>query len=70
MSLVGVDENQEAIARLFIIRNTISLALPVVDLDKGQLAGIITVDDIIDVISEEATGGHVTSGWVKPGRNG
>ena len=60
---VGVDENQEAIARL--ITQYDFLALPVVDLE-GQLAGIITVDDIIDVISEEATEDMLRMAGVSP----
>ncbi len=49
---VGVDEDQEHIARL--ITQYDFLALPVVT-HQGRLVGIVTVDDIIDVISEEAT---------------
>jgi magnesium transporter len=60
---VGVDENQETIARL--ITQYDFLALPVVD-REGQLAGIITVDDIIDVISEEATEDMLRMAGVSP----
>jgi len=49
---VEVDEDQERIAHL--ITQYDFLALPVVDHDR-HLVGIVTVDDIIDVISEEAT---------------
>ncbi len=44
--------DQEEVARVFRDRNY--LAMPVVD-DKNKLLGIITVDDVIDVIQEEAT---------------
>jgi magnesium transporter len=60
---VGVDENQETIARL--ITQYDFLALPVVD-REGQLAGIVTVDDIIDVISEEATEDMLRMAGVSP----
>ncbi|MEL6179414.1 MAG: magnesium transporter, partial [Myxococcota bacterium] len=43
---------QETVARLVARYNL--LALPVVD-DNNVLAGIVTVDDVIDVIREEAT---------------
>ena len=46
------DTDQEEIARLF--RHYGILALPIVDKEK-RLVGIVTVDDIIDVIDEEAT---------------
>jgi magnesium transporter len=49
---VGVDEDQERIAHL--ITQYDFLALPVLD-HSQHLVGIVTVDDIIDVISEEAT---------------
>jgi magnesium transporter len=49
---VRVDEPQEDIARL--ITRFDFLALPVVD-GQGRMMGIVTVDDIIDVIGEEAT---------------
>ncbi|MFQ5507905.1 MAG: magnesium transporter [Leptospirillia bacterium] len=48
----GVDVDQEEVARLTARYNL--LAVPVVDADE-QLVGIITVDDVIDVIREEAT---------------
>jgi magnesium transporter len=47
-----VDENQEAAAKQ--MRDYDLLALPVVDF-QNHLLGIITVDDIIDVIDEEAS---------------
>jgi magnesium transporter len=49
---VGVGEDQERIAQL--ITQYDFLALPVVD-QNGRLVGIVTVDDIIDVISDEVT---------------
>jgi len=47
-----VDADQEACA-LLMSRYDLT-ALPVID-DSGKLAGVITIDDIIDVIEEEAT---------------
>jgi magnesium transporter len=44
--------DQEALARLFSEHDL--LAVPVVD-DAGVLKGIVTVDDIVDVVEEEAT---------------
>jgi len=49
---VGVDEDQEEVARMF--EKYDKLALPVVD-KHGVLVGRITADDIIDVVHEEAT---------------
>lgn len=49
---VNVNTDQEEVARIFSKYDF--LALPVVD-DDDVLRGIITVDDIIDVIEEEAT---------------
>ncbi|MGD6801617.1 magnesium transporter [Rossellomorea vietnamensis] len=49
---VSVGEDQEAVART--MRDYNFLALPVVDFQQ-HLLGIITVDDIIDVIDEEAS---------------
>ncbi|MGY3704500.1 magnesium transporter [Vagococcus martis] len=48
---VGVNEDQEEVAKM--IRDYDFLAIPVVD-DNNHLLGIITVDDIIDVIDDEA----------------
>lgn len=50
--MVHVDDDQEAVAQ--IMKDYNFLATPVID-NKGKLLGIITVDDIIDVIDEEAS---------------
>ena len=47
-----VDTDQEEVAREVASYNL--LAIPVVD-DENKLAGVITVDDVIDVIKDEAT---------------
>ncbi len=49
---VRTDEHQEEVARL--VSRYDFLAVPVVD-ETNQLVGVITVDDVIDVIREEAT---------------
>ena len=49
---VSVEMDQEEVARQVASYNL--LAIPVVEKD-GRLAGIITVDDVVDVIREEAT---------------
>lgn len=49
---VTVDMDQEEVARQVASYNL--LAIPVVEKD-GRLVGIITVDDVVDVIREEAT---------------
>ncbi|WP_088005650.1 magnesium transporter [Indiicoccus explosivorum] len=49
---VSVSEDQEEVARM--IRDYDFLALPVVDF-QNHLLGIITVDDVIDVMEEEAS---------------
>ncbi len=48
---VRATADQEEVARLFERYNLI--ALPVVD-DQDRLAGVVTVDDVVDVIEEEA----------------
>ncbi len=48
---VTVDTDQEEVARQVSAYNLV--AIPVVD-EKGVLKGVITVDDVIDVIEEEA----------------
>ena len=49
---VSTDDDQEVVAK--VIKDYDFLAVPVVD-KESRLVGIITVDDIIDVIEEEAT---------------
>jgi magnesium transporter len=49
---VKPDATQEEVANLIARYNL--LAIPVVD-DEGRLLGIVTVDDVIDVMREEAT---------------
>jgi magnesium transporter len=49
---VRVDTDQEEAARLVASYNL--LAIPVVD-EENKLVGVVTVDDVIDVIKDEAT---------------
>ncbi len=49
---VPAEEDQEHAARLLALYDLV--ALPVVN-PKGQMVGIITVDDVLDVIEDEAT---------------
>lgn len=49
---VHVDDDQEDVARLLTERHF--LALPVID-DERRLVGIITADDVADVLEDEAT---------------
>lgn len=49
---VGVHEDQEEVARL--VKKYNLLAVPVVD-HENVLRGIVTVDDVLDVLEEEAT---------------
>jgi magnesium transporter len=49
---VPEEMDQEHVARIFAEYDV--LALPVVD-DAGRMKGIVTVDDIVDVVAEEAT---------------
>ncbi|GBD26720.1 Magnesium transporter MgtE [bacterium HR30] len=46
------DQDQEAVSRLFQQHHF--LALPVVD-SAGKMKGVVTIDDIVDVLQEEAT---------------
>jgi len=46
------DMDQEAVSKLFATHNF--LAMPVVDAER-RVKGIVTVDDIVDVVQEEAT---------------
>lgn len=46
------DQDQEAVSRLFQQHHF--LALPVVD-QEGRMKGVVTIDDIVDVLQEEAT---------------
>jgi magnesium transporter len=52
LTTARVSTDQEEVARLVASYNL--LAIPVVD-DENKLVGIITVDDVIDVIKDEAT---------------
>jgi len=49
---VREDTDQEEVARLFAAEDL--TAMPVLD-DSGRMRGIVTVDDIVDVVQEEAT---------------
>ncbi|GIV84253.1 MAG: magnesium transporter MgtE [Candidatus Roseilinea sp.] len=61
---VPVGADQEEVANL--MRKHDFLALPVVDANN-RLLGIITVDDVVDVIEEEATEDVYRFGAVEPG---
>ncbi|MBC7927155.1 MAG: magnesium transporter [Bryobacteraceae bacterium] len=49
---VGEDTDQEDVARLFEEHGL--LAVPVLD-EQGRMKGLVTVDDIVDVVEEEAS---------------
>ncbi|MFG1395926.1 magnesium transporter [Roseixanthobacter pseudopolyaromaticivorans] len=49
--IVKASEDQEDVARMFEHYNLVSA--PVVD-DAGRLVGVMTIDDVVDVIQEEA----------------
>jgi magnesium transporter len=49
---VSEHQDQEEVSQLFVQRDLV--ALPVVD-NEGRMKGVITVDDIVDVVQEEAT---------------
>ncbi|MBW3622303.1 MAG: magnesium transporter [Armatimonadetes bacterium] len=59
---VSVDTDQEDVARL--IEKYDCLALPVLD-RNGYLAGIITVDDVVDILLEEDTEDYLRLGAVE-----
>mgnify|MGYP001361733698 FL=1 len=61
---VRTDTDQEEVARA--IQRYDFLALPVVDLER-RLVGIVTVDDVIDVIEQEATRDIYAAGAVQAG---
>ncbi len=61
---VATDTDQEEVARA--IQRYDFLALPVVDREK-RLVGIVTVDDVIDVIEQEATRDIYAAGAIQAG---
>ena len=61
---VGTDTDQEEVARA--IQRYDFLAVPVVDREQ-RLVGIVTVDDVIDVIEQEATRDIYAAGAVQAG---
>jgi len=52
VALVSTDTDQEEVARL--LQRLDWLAVPVVD-NEGRLVGIVTIDDAVDILEEEAT---------------
>lgn len=62
--IVTIAENtdQEEVAKVF--NQTGLLAIPVVD-DERHIKGIITIDDVMDVVHEEATEDHHKQGGVE-----
>lgn len=61
---VHTDTDQEEVARL--IQRYDFLAVPVVDTEQ-RLVGIVTVDDVIDILEQEATEDIYTLGGVQSG---
>jgi magnesium transporter len=61
---VSTDADQEAVAR--VIQRYDFLAVPVVD-REDRLVGIVTVDDVIDVIQQEATRDLYAAGALQAG---
>jgi len=49
---VRADQDQESVSRVFAENNLV--AVPVLDAE-GRIHGIVTIDDIVDVVQEEAT---------------
>ncbi|MGK7917079.1 MAG: magnesium transporter [Prochloraceae cyanobacterium] len=62
---VTTDTDQEEVAK--VIERYDILSVPVVDREK-RLVGIITVDDVIDIIEQEATEDIYTQGAVEPSK--
>ncbi len=60
---VGPESDQEEVARMF--QKYAFSALPVVDI-QGRMLGLVTVDDVIDVVVEEATEDLQMMGAVQP----
>ena len=58
---VSTDTDQEEVARL--LKNLDWLAIPVVD-SENRLVGIVTVDDALDILEDEATEDILTSGGI------
>lgn len=56
-------DDQEVVARLVAHYNF--MALPIVD--RGRIVGIVTVDDVLDVLVEEGTEDQLKFGAVEPG---
>src|SRR3546814_17215113 len=56
LSPLRVAMDQEELARVFRQQDLVSA--PVVD-DNGRLVGVVTVDDVVDVIDEEIGRAHV-----------
>ena len=63
---VTVTEDQEEVARMFERYNLVSA--PVID-EAGRLVGAITIDDIVDVIEEEAEEDIKALGGVRAGES-
>lgn len=63
---VHEDEHQETVADMF--RRYHLFALPVVD-DANVLKGIVTADDVLDVVDQEATEDMQKMSWMTPNEN-
>jgi magnesium transporter len=61
-----VQAEDDAAKAAEITKNYDLLALPVVD-ERGRLLGIVTIDDLIDVMEKEATEDILSLGGVEPG---
>ena len=61
---VRAETDQEEIAQIFADYDL--LALPVVD-EEGELVGQVTVDDVVDIIQEEATEDIYEMAAIRPG---